>query len=34
MSIALLAGPAADRGMESLAEHQRRLGPLPPRTAR
>jgi NADH:ubiquinone oxidoreductase subunit F (NADH-binding) len=30
MSIALLAGPAADHGMESLAEHQRRLGPLPP----
>lgn len=30
MSIALLAGPAADRGMEALAEHQRRLGPLPP----
>jgi NADH:ubiquinone oxidoreductase subunit F (NADH-binding) len=30
MSIALLAGPAADHGMENLAEHQRRLGPLPP----
>ena len=30
MSIALLAGPAAGHGMESLAEHQRRLGPLPP----
>jgi len=30
MSIALLAGPAADRGMENLTEHQRRLGPLPP----
>jgi NADH:ubiquinone oxidoreductase subunit F (NADH-binding) len=30
MSIALLAGPPADRGMESLAEHQRRLGSLPP----
>jgi NADH:ubiquinone oxidoreductase subunit F (NADH-binding) len=30
MSIALLAGTAADRGMETLAEHQRRLGPLPP----
>jgi NADH:ubiquinone oxidoreductase subunit F (NADH-binding) len=30
MSIALLAGPAADRGMEIYAEHQSRLGPLPP----
>lgn len=30
MSIALLAGPAADRGMEGLTEHLRRLGPLPP----
>ncbi len=30
MSIALLAGPTADRGMESLSEHLRRLGPLPP----
>jgi NADH:ubiquinone oxidoreductase subunit F (NADH-binding) len=30
MSIALLAGPAADHGMENLAEHRQRLGPLPP----
>jgi NADH:ubiquinone oxidoreductase subunit F (NADH-binding) len=30
MSIALLTGPAAERGMENLMEHRRRLGPLPP----
>jgi NADH:ubiquinone oxidoreductase subunit F (NADH-binding) len=34
MSIALLAGPAADRGMETLAEHQQRLGPVPPAQGR
>ena len=30
MSIALLAGPSAAHGMESLAEHRQRLGPMPP----
>jgi NADH:ubiquinone oxidoreductase subunit F (NADH-binding) len=32
MSIALLAGPPAAHGMERYADHQRRLGALPPAT--